>query len=244
MTKYRKVYVFETEEYALLFAVQLWVEVSTSSVRDNGFFTVALSGGKTPVNFYRKLAGVKNLPWDKTHIFLVDERYVPLDDENSNFNMINQHLLSLVNLPKENIHNILINEENAESSSRKYENELIGFFNLKNNEFPAIDLIMLGIGKDGHTASLFPDGGALEEKKRISVSVGREGEKYQRVSLTLPVINNAKNIVFLVSGSEKSQIMQKLIVVGDKSLPAAYVDPKNGRLFILMDAEAGKHVDV
>lgn len=245
MNNYRKVHVFERVDYMSLFAVQLWLEISFNAVRDKGFFAVALSGGKTPIDFYEQLSSRENrLPWSETHIFLVDERFIPLNDKDSNFRSIKENLLSSLELSRDNIHHIPTEEETSLLSAKKYEKELKTFFKTKEDVFPEFDLIMLGIGEDGHTASLFPEDVALQEKKHLAVAVKNGKVKHERISITMPVINNAKNVVFLVSGANKAHIMKKITARQDRQIPASHVCPINGRLFFLMDKEAGKHVKI
>jgi 6-phosphogluconolactonase len=120
-------------------------------------FTAAFSGGRTPVDFYRKLSGLTGVPWERVHLFLVDERFVPLDDPQSNYGMLNDVLLRKIPLPAGNMHYVRISEvSSVEAVAGQYERDLQEFFSLGEGEFPSFDLILLGIGEDGHTASLLP----------------------------------------------------------------------------------------
>jgi len=222
------------------FASEKLMEISKKSIRDKGRFTVALSGGKTPVALYQVLAVLKKpLQWDKTHIFIVDERFVPPEDKESNFLMINQTLLKHINIPWENIHPISTAENTPEASAIKYEEDLISFFKPAQGEFPVIDLIILGIGEDGHTASLMPGTPSLRENRHMTTAVlPPDTSKKQRITLTLPVINNAEKIIFLASGRSKAHIIKEVIEAENSSLPAAMVRPKKGKPVFLLDEEA------
>ncbi len=234
MNNFHKIIAFKTKEAATNFALKKWGDISKYSVAKNGRFTVAISGGNTPLDLYRKLGMRKNLPWEKTHIFLVDERYVPFFHEASNLRMIRKNLIENINIPQINIHPINTAEDTPEASAIKYEAELKSFFGLQEHEFPVFDLILLGIGADGHTASLFPGADALAEQKRLAVAVDNDRNADKRVTLTLAVINNAKNIIFLVTGKHKAHVMKEIIEEYNSQLPAASVKPKNGELFLIL----------
>ena len=235
----RNILIFDKYDQISDFAVEKWEEISSDAIRSKDFFAVALSGGKTPVNFYEKLSNYrKGFFWDKTHIFLVDERFVPFDHEQSNYRMIKEHLLNGLKLPMENIHSISTQEDTSEKSSENYEKHLRDFFKLKAGEIPAFDLVMLGIGEDGHTASLFPRTSSLRENRRLVVPVSLDRLENKRISITLPVINNARNIIFLVSGYDKAQVMKEILEEKNMMLPASRVNPEKGKVFFLMDEKA------
>lgn len=239
MADKREILIFENSGEISNFAVEKWREISGEAVKDRGRFAVALSGGKTPVGFYQKLAGFKNdLLWDKTHVFLVDERFVPFDDAESNYGMIKDKLLSQVKIPAENIHPVSTGEDTPPAAAEKYEKDLRGFFGLNDGEFPKFDLIMLGIGEDGHTASLFPGTSSWTENKRLVIEVSLNRLKNKRVSLTLPVINNAKNIIFLVASANKAGVLKEIIEGEENPLPASQVKPEKGKVFFLLDKRA------
>jgi 6-phosphogluconolactonase len=230
--------VFEHTDEMWHYAGKKWEEISAKAIREKGCFTVALSGGKTPAGFYQYLSGTRDLPWEETHLFLVDERFVPRDSPESNYRMLHEILLGKIQIPPKNIHPISTGESSPDISARKYEEELRQFFKLAENGIPEFDLILLGIGEDGHTASLFPRTGALRETKHLVVSVKQGTALMDRISLTLPVINNAWNVIFLVSGERKRAVMKKIKAGHDTTLPASMVSPKKGQLLFLMDREA------
>jgi len=230
---------FDTSDEIWQFTADKWAAISSSAIEKRGYCAVALSGGKTPVEFYEHLSMVRSLQWNKTHIFLVDERFVPPDSPDSNFGMLRKTLLSSISIPTTNIHPISTVEPSAIVSAEKYERELTTFFKPPEDGIPEFDLILLGIGEDGHTASLFSGTEALKEKVRWAVPVMLGTILHDRITLTLPVINHAQNIFFLVSGRRKKVIMRKLREGHDRTLPAAMVKPEKGTLLFLMDKEAG-----
>jgi 6-phosphogluconolactonase len=234
----KEISVFDKRGELYDFLIRKWKEICEKAIEKRGIFTVALSGGETPVEFYQRLEVSKDLlVWDKTHIFLVDERFVPFEHPDSNYGMIRKDLLTRISLPPQNIHPIRI-YQTLQISAEKYEEELRMFFDLGTGDFPEFDLILLGIGEEGHTASLFPDAPALFETNQLVVAVHLDVSRHDRISLTLPLINQADNIVFLVLGQSKSLIIKK-VLEESLNLPASLVRPIDGRLFLLLDREAG-----
>jgi 6-phosphogluconolactonase len=235
----RRVLVFKDYNAIGAFLLRKWQEISADAVRRRGSFAVALSGGGTPRDFYRRLAGHKgNLPWDKTHIFFVDERFVPEIDSDSNYRMIRETLLRDVPVSPGHVHPISTAGSDPSLSAQKYEGDLSDFFGLVPGALPDFDLIMLGIGRDGHTASLFPGSALLAEKGRLAgVALPGHG-KHDRITLTLPVLNNARNVIFLASGREKARAVREAFEKRDPGLPASLVRPVRGNLIILTDDDA------
>ncbi|HSK42922.1 MAG TPA: 6-phosphogluconolactonase [Candidatus Binatia bacterium] len=214
-------------------------QLAEAAVEKRGRFSVVLSGGNTPRAVYSLLATEhKDLPWDAIHIFFGDERHVPPDDPDSNFRMASESLLSKVPIPGKNIHRIQAELE-AEAAAQEYESQLRDFFHLTNHDWPHFDLIFLGIGEDGHTASLFPGSKALTERTRRVVANWVEKFKAFRITVTLPVLNHAPEVVFLVSGAGKAQILSQVLRPGGKKFPAQSVQPQDGRLLWLVDQDAG-----
>jgi 6-phosphogluconolactonase len=231
--------ILQDKEAIAEFAVDTWIELSTAFVTEKGVFTAAISGGRTPIDFYQQLATCPHpLPWDQTHIFFVDERFVPHDDKASNYRIINEQLLSRISIPKENVHPIMTEELTIEESAEKYEADMRTFFKIGDNDIPVFDLIILGIGTDGHTASLFPGTSLLQETKRLAIPVIAESLPYERISLSLGVINNAKNICFLVTGKDKAFVIKEIIESKNSALPAALVKPTHGTVLFLIDQAA------
>ncbi len=239
----QRVIVLEREDEMADFMVKKWAEVSRAAVEEKGFFTVAISGGKTPIPLYRRLAlSGGGLDWEKTHIFLVDERFVPFQHRDSNFHMLKDTLLDQVPIPRQNIHPVPVGEATAQIAARKYEEDLTIFFKLLAGELPELDLILLGIGEDGHTASLFPGKPFSNEPNGLAIAVKLNEISHPRISLTLPVINNAKNILFLVRGANKAEVLERVIQKKDAALPASMVSPQRGSLIFVLDPEASSRL--
>jgi 6-phosphogluconolactonase len=214
--------------------------VAEAAVGDRGRFSVALSGGNTPRGVYSLLAEEhKELPWDKVHIFFGDERHVPPNDPDSNFRMASESLLTKVPIPEKNIHRILA-ELDAISAAQNYEAQLREFFHLATSEWPRFDLVLLGLGDDGHTASLFPGTAALNEDSRTVAANWVEKLQTFRISLTFPVLNHAAEVIFLVSGASKAEIVNNVLRPGEKKYPSQGVQPENGRLLWLVDQDAAR----
>jgi len=241
----REILVFGDSQGVANFAVNKWMEICTKSVRNKGFFTVALSGGRTPIDFYTMLSARGNqLPWEKTHIFLADERFVPSSDKESNYRLIREYLLSHIDIPEANIHPVQTEEITLKQAAERYEDDIGNFFNIQGDRIPVFDLIMLGMGEDGHTASLFPGTPSLEEKRRLTIPVIAVKAPNKRISLTLPVLNKAKHIIFLVSGEDKAPAVKEMLESRDSELPAALVKPEHGSLLLVIDEAAASLLSI
>jgi len=214
-----------------------FIALASAAIRDHGKFTVALSGGSTPKSLYSVLAR-SALPWDKIFFFWSDERHVPPDHPESNYRMAKEALLSKVPVPPENIFRVRAEEKNANVVAKDYEEALKLFFRLRPGEFPRFDLILLGLGPDGHTASLFPNTAALNETKLLVVANWVEKFKANRITFTYPVLNNAACVIFLVSGADKADMVRTVLEDGRADLPSQRVHPVNGRLLWLLDKGA------
>jgi 6-phosphogluconolactonase len=208
---------------------------ANEAVSARGRCLVALSGGRTPSRMYQLWATEfrDKIPWAKVHFFWGDERFVPADDPKSNYRMAKLSLLGRVPVPAENIHPILTNFTTAEEAARAYENTLRGFFG---DAGPTFDILLLGMGGEGHTASLFPDSPALVEQKRWVVGVRAPVEPPVRVSLTFPVLRWAREIFFLIAGADKKRIIEALIRdpgAAAKKLPVAMLRPEGKAIWFL-----------
>jgi 6-phosphogluconolactonase len=233
-------FIFKDPDSLTDFFIARWRTLCDKAIKAGGQFTAALSGGGTPVIFYQKLSGEKSLPWDKTQIFMVDERFVPYERGDNNYHTINRALLRHVAIPARNIHPILTSENSPQASAKRYEEDLISWFKITGTRLPQFDLIVLGIGEDGHTASLFPETQTIKEAKRLAVPVSPlDKAKMDRITITFPVINNAENVMFLVTGRNKAAIVKEVVEGKNNLLPAAMVNPKHGRLLFLLDESAG-----
>jgi len=220
-------------------AVQEFSTCALGAVRGAGRFSVALAGGNTPRGMYELLAAQgAGLPWDKIHVFFGDERHVPPDHPESNYRMARETLLSKVAIPEGNVHRVPA-ELDAAAAAAAYENTLREFFQLQPGAFPHFDLVLLGMGDDGHTASLFPGSRALAEGTHLVVANAVEKLNGERITLTLPVLNHAANVVFMVSGASKAPALRDvfdLATPGD--YPSRLVRPVNGRMLWIADKAA------
>jgi 6-phosphogluconolactonase len=221
-------------------AAEEFVRVARTAIGAQGRFTVALSGGSTPKALYSLLASnYTNFAWNRIFMFFGDERHVPPTDPESNYRMVQESLLSKIAIPSENVFRVPAENPDADTAAADYESQLRKFFALKPSEFPRFDLILLGIGPDGHTASLFPDSAALEEKSRLVVANWVEKFKTQRITFTFPVLNRAAEVMFLAAGPDKAEMLHQ--VLEGKStppLPSQQVQPSDGKLLWMLDESA------
>jgi 6-phosphogluconolactonase len=222
-------------------AARLLVAKGKTAVADRGVFALAVSGGSTPKRLFELLADESGpyfniLPWTHTHIFWVDERHVPPDSKESNYRMTREAMLSHAPIPGSNIHRIISENPSAEDAAVQYETELKEFF----NGLPQFDLTILGLGEDGHTASIFPGSPVLNESNRFVAAPWVEKLNTFRITLTLPVLNNSLSTVFLVSGKGKSEILLEVLQgkFDPARLPSQAIQPANGELKWLVDTEA------
>jgi 6-phosphogluconolactonase len=235
--------VFDTPQALFDGAANEFAVRAKNSVAQTGRFTVSLSGGSTPKSLYSALAGTTfaSLPWNKIFFFWGDERHVPPDSPDSNYRMVNNALLSKVPVPAENIFRVHAEEKDANAVAEEYEKQVSNFFKLKPGEFPSFDLVLLGLGPDGHTASLFPDSAGLKEEKRIFIANRVEKMDTDRLTFTYPVLNAAACDMFLVSGESKTEKVRK-ILEEHQDFPAAKVAPKEGDLLWFMDKAAAGNI--
>jgi 6-phosphogluconolactonase len=218
-------------------AAEHFARKSSEAVAQKGSFTVALSGGSTPKALYELLADqfCDQIPWSNIHFYWSDERHVPPDHPESNYRIANEAMLSRVPVTPGNVHRI-ISENPAADAARDYEDTIkeIG-------EDPRLDLILLGVGTDGHTASIFPGSEVLHETKRLVAAPWVEKLNTFRITMTLPLLNNGASVVFLVSGAEKAQIVKE-VLEGPEKYPAQAVNPHNGELIWMLDQDAAKEL--
>jgi len=237
-----EILIFENGHLLSNFLVKKWIEIANESIGQRNRFTVALSGGRTPVEFYSRLSSLEEFDlWHKTHLFLADEHFVRYEERDNNFRMITENLINYINVPEENLHPILTHYDNVGLAAEHYKEELMYFFGLNRGQWPRFDLMLLGIGDEGHTASLFPDDENVNDPDRLTIPVSLNHLKNERISLTLPVINQARHVLFLVLGRQKAPLIKDIL---DKKAdgPAAKVHPKEGRLIYLLDKEAAQNL--
>lgn len=203
--------------------------------------SLCLAGGQTPRTLYRVLATEyrDEIPWPWLHLFWGDERYVPPDDAHSNYRLVRESLLDHVPIPRENVHPMPTDLHDPEKAAAAYEQTLRGRFP---TSWPRFDLVLLGMGPDGHTASLFPGSPALAEQNRWVATARASVEPRLRLTLTLPVLNRASLVFFLVTGAEKADVLRRVLAgPSEPSLyPAAAVRPEDGRVVWWVDEQAAK----
>jgi len=234
---------------------QEFVQAATAAVSEKGSFSVALSGGSTPKALYSLLANETalraQLPWDKMYFYFGDERSVGPDDADSNFRMANETMLSKVPIKPEQVFRIRGEYKESEKAAQEYDEALrspfeigkgkIAVGKIGEGQFPRFDLVLLGMGNEGHTASLFPGTKALHETKRIAVR-NWVGKLYtNRITLTAPAINNAARVIFMVTGADKALALKGVLEgpYEPEQLPAQMIQPSNGQLLWLVDTIAG-----
>jgi 6-phosphogluconolactonase len=226
-------------------AAQEFVEAATAAVNEKGSFNVALSGGSTPKALHALLvddgALRAQLPWDKMTLFFGDERHVGPGHPESNFRMANETLISKAPVKPEQVLRIKGEYQDTEKAAKEYEQAIRASFKIGDGQFPRFDLVLLGMGNDGHTASLFPGTKALHETKRIVVR-NWVGKFYtDRITLTAPAINNAERVIFLVAGADKAPALKGVLEgpYEPDQLPAQMIQPSNGKLLWLVDGTVG-----
>jgi len=231
--------VFADVDELSLRAAEAAVRTINESVRNHDSFSIALSGGNTPRTLYRLLSSRfrDQIPWKKVHVFWEDERYVPLADPQSNYRMARETLLDAVPCPAENVHPMPTELPDPEVAAREYEKPLRSYFP---NDWPRFDLVLLGIGEEGHTASLFPGSSALNETQRWVVAVKAQAKPPLRLTLTLPALTAAVNIYFLVAGSNKAQALHHVLTGSPdpKIYPASGVRLAQGTVIWWVDRAA------
>ena len=228
--------------HASVAVADLTIDIANDSIAARGAFMFVISGGRTPNVFFETIAESphrRKMPWGNMHIFWADERCVPDTHSDSNYNTAFNGFISKVPVLTANVHPIVVNSGHAEDAAKKYEQQVQSTFDKSgiDGSFPVFDMILLGMGADGHTASLFPRSPALKEKQRWFVLAPAPSilPEVQRITMTLPVINNARNVVFLVSGKNKKNTLSAVMEKKDGDrYPAARVQPQ-GNLYWFLD---------
>ena len=232
-------------------AAERFALLATRAVEHHGVFAVALSGGSTPKALYRLMAADReireSIPWPKIHFFFGDERHVPPDHADSNFGMANEAMLQRLQAYKLQVYRMAGELASATQAAEQYERDLREFFEprgLLDQGFPRFDLIFLGMGPDGHTASLFPDSAALNEPTRWVVANWVEKFQTDRITLTFPVLNSAAEAILFVSGPEKAALLAEILQLdGAQKYPVQKVKPHNGIKRWMLDASAAACLD-
>ena len=233
--------IFDDRDALAQGAAALFAELAHKAVADHDRFTVLLAGGETPRLTYQMLAQEpyrSTVPWDKVHVFWGDERCVPANDPRSNAQMARQALLDHVAVRAENIHPIP-NSGLPHQVADAYGVELAEYFGW---DAPCFDLVLLGLGDDGHTLSLLPGSAALKEHLRWTAVAKRPEEDFSRVTLTAPIVNQAATILFLVAGGSKAQVLLHVLQDADPPYPAQLIQPDSGDLRWFVDREAAQGI--
>ncbi len=239
-----EVRVYPTKEILFEEAAPIVMMRAREAADKRGRFVWAISGGSTPKGLFQQLTEepvLSLMPWDKTYVFWVDERHVPLDHPDSNYRMTQEYLLSKVPIPKENIFPMTKGAQPVDQAASTYENKLHKFFG-EEMKLPQFDMVLLGMGDDGHTASLFPGMQTLNETDKWVVGYFVDDARKERITLTFPVLNAARMVMTLVEG-EKKAARVKAVLEGPKDppeYPIQYIRPASGQFDFLMDAAAGK----
>ncbi len=238
----REILIFSQIEELNNFAAEKFIEIGSDAIKNVNKFSVALAGGSTPKSLYQLLSSDKfknKIDWSKVFFFFGDERDVLPDAEESNFRMAHESLLKPLQIPEKNVFRW---QTELENPAAKYESVIRKFFDSDNTGLPRFDLILLGMGDDGHTASLFPFTEALNETEKIAAANFVENFNTTRLTLTFPAINKARNIIFLISGAGKAETLKE-VLEGEfqpLKLPSQNVKPENGKLFWLIDEKAAQ----
>jgi 6-phosphogluconolactonase len=224
---------------------QKFVEIATAAVKEKGSFDVALAGGSTPKLLYGLLVDDPALrlrvPWDKMHLFFGDERHVKPDHPDSNFRMATESMISKSPLKPEQVTRMKGEYPVAEEAAKEYDQYLRTYYKLAEGQFPRFDLVLLGMGNEGHTLSIFPGTRALRETRRIAVHNWVGKVLMDRITLTAPAVNNAANIIFMVTGADKAPALTAVLerFYEPDQLPAQLIQPVKGTLLWLVDTAAG-----
>ena len=225
-------------------AAVIYVSAAQQAVRERGVFRVAMAGGSTPKALHAMLTAEpfrSQLPWDKIQIFFGDERHVPPDHADSNYRMVNETFISKTPIKPEQVFRIKAEFQDTEKAALDYEQTLRTQFALKPGELPRFDLMLQGMGNEGHTLSLFPGTTALRDNGRLVVRTW-VGKLYtERITCTAPVANNSAAVLFMIAGADKAPAL-KAVLEGPfepEQLPSQLIKPANGNLFFLVDSAAG-----
>jgi 6-phosphogluconolactonase len=225
-------------------AAERIIESAAAAVKERGVFTISLAGGSTPKALYTLLATdpafKSKMPWDKTQFFFGDERHVPPDDSESNFRMANESMLSNLSLKPEQVIRIKAEYEDAEKAAKEYEQTLRSWFKLSDGQLPRFDVLLLGMGDEGHTLSLFPGTKALHDNGRLVMSNWVGKFFTTRITITAPVANNSALAIFMITKADKALAL-KAVLEGPyepEQLPSQLIQPKNGKLLWLLDPTA------
>jgi len=240
----RDIHVYPTSQALLEAAAQHLLEHARQAIAARNSFTLALAGGSTPKGLYERLASSPfrgQLDWTKVRFFWGDERHVPPDHADSNYRMVHEALLSRVPISMEQVHRVPSELPDAQTVADQYEAELRRQFDVSEPEIPRFDFILLGMGPDGHTASLFPATQAVQETNRLVAAPWVEKLETSRITFTPGLLNHARQVTFLISGHAKAETLHTVLEgpFQPDTLPAQIIRPRNGTLTWFVDQEAG-----
>jgi len=242
----RKVFIEDSLDAAAAAAAELLGTIACEATSARGVFNVALAGGTTPHRLHMELAApskIESVPWQATRIFFGDERDVPYDHADSNYRRAQKALLDSVPVPPENVYPMAADAGNLDLAARQYAECVARTVPPGNEGVPAFDLILLGMGADGHTASLFPGTPALAEADRLVVGQFVPVLGRRRMTFTFPLINAARNVMFLICGADKADAARRMLSddpADAAQLPAGRVNPTDGRLIFVLDRAAAR----
>jgi 6-phosphogluconolactonase len=238
-----RIHILTTKERLYEEAADTIARLIDETLRSRGSCTFVLAGGSTPEGLYKRLASPPfdtEIDWGRVHFFWGDERAVPPDHTDSNYRMAHNAFLSKLPVSGSNIHRIPAEHPPAEAALL-YEVDIRKFFG--SASLPSFNIVLLGLGEDGHTASIFPGTSAITETDRIVTDVYVGQLRSHRITLSLPAINNARCVIFLVSGKSKAPVVREVIVNKNPNFPATAVQPLGGKLLWMIDADAWEHID-
>ncbi|MBW2488031.1 MAG: 6-phosphogluconolactonase [Deltaproteobacteria bacterium] len=245
-SKNRKIQIAADAEAMCRAAAESLMHHIGKTLQTQDLYSIALSGGSTPRKLYALLADDteldRQIPWERIHFFWGDERHVAPDHPDSNYRMAFEAMLSRAPIPETNIHRIHAENPDADTAAEQYAREIRRFFKIAGDEVPHFNCVLLGMGSDGHTASLFPDSPALSEKERLVVANRVEKSDSFRITLTLPVLNSADLVLFLVSGAEKADALKTVLegAAAPARYPARLIQPSRGELIWFLDRSAAR----
>jgi 6-phosphogluconolactonase len=230
-------------------SIRIFVADAKRAIKAKGIFYVAVSGGNTPKRFFELLAEspqASSLPWDKIQLFWVDERYVRPDSQWSNYKLAADTFLTKVAIPETNVHRIPTEDEDFKAAAHRYEQTIRGVFRLEAGQLPEFDLVLLGMGPDGHTGSLFPNSYAAFDTEDLACVVYVLDEKLNRITLTHPVLCAACHLVVLVCGQEKAEILKAVLTSepDEVRFPIHALWPVLDKVAWLVDKEAAKYLQM
>lgn len=236
----KNVSVFENYQELVNATAELFIKLGNEAIKERGKYVVSLSGGNSPKGFYSRLAEKEvaaRLDWSKVIVFFGDERTVPYTSDESNQRMITEHLLSKVPLSRENVFALSDPDMDPKATAIDYERQMHEFFKLSGDELPQFDFMLLGLGDDGHTASLFPGSPALAETQRWFIENKVEKLNTVRLTTTYPVINNSRNIIFLANGKSKAGVLKEVLTGPEGKYPSQNVKAESGKMYWYLDKE-------